>query len=50
MANKVITMDQLQYLYSQIAKIVLEATNDKKVSEEIFEKLSTIPLFFKGKK
>ena len=48
MANKVITMDQLQYLYRKIAEIILEATKSEKVSDEVFEKLQEIPLFFKG--
>ena len=47
MMNKVITMDQLQYLYKKIAEIILDATEDERVAEDIFEKLQEIPLFFK---
>ena len=45
--NKVITMDQLQYLYKKIASIILEATEDKEVAEKIFEQLQETPLFFR---
>lgn len=48
MANKVITMDQLQYLYKQIAQIIFEATDDEDVAEEVFDKLQKIPLFFRS--
>ena len=47
MMNKVITMDQLQYLYKKIAEIILDATEDEKIAESIFKKLQEIPLFFK---
>lgn len=44
--NKVITMDQLQYVYRQIAKIIFDATKDKGAAESVMEQLQEIPLFF----
>lgn len=44
--KKVITLPQLQYIYRQIAKIVLDVVKDKEQAREIYNKLMDTDLFF----